>query len=334
LLPFSGTLVAAVVIGIAFYPLHRRVGRWLPRWRPGTLALLSDIIVLLLLILPSVLLIWVTTQEAQTLSPMLKKAQPTIERLKEGQGVEAIGPIRRLRVWLNDTVGIRPTQFREEVVNMMEALLQSISLGGAALAKHFVSFVVHLLLMLFILFFVFRDGPRMVQGIRNHTPLPDDVKDALLERLQDTVMGVLRGWFLTSLIQGLTAGIGYLIIGQPATVLLSCLTAVAALIPSIGTALIWLPLGVMYLLKMSYFKGLFLLIWGTFVVGLVDNFVRPYLIKNRADVPFIALCMGILGGMEVLGTKGFVIGPILFAIAPVLFAKFRERYKPAVEEER
>jgi predicted PurR-regulated permease PerM len=326
LLPFFGGLLGAVILGIAFYPLHKRLARWMPPRSPTAQALITDGLVILFFIVPLILLVWVLVKEAEGIAPTLKEWRTAFDSLRQGEPVDALRPVQTLRDWLRTTLGIRPAQFRREVAEVAEYVIQFLSLSGAAFAKNSLEFMVNLVIMALTLFFVFRDGVKMSITFQSYIPLPADVKVQLAERINGTVVGILRGMFLTSLVQGLVASVGYLIIGVPAVALLGFLTALAGLIPSVGTSIVWLPLAGVYFLQDSFSKGIFLLAWGGIIVGLVDNFLRPYFMKGNADLPFLAMFFAILGGVQVWGFKGLVLGPLLMAIAPVLLHAYRRRY--------
>src|SRR4051812_27336202 len=110
LVPFSGALISALVIGIGFYPTHNRIGRWFPKRSPSVHALLTNITVLLFLILPTVLLIWVISNEASSITPTLKQWGNTVENLREGKSMENMGGIRDAREWAADRLGMRREQ--------------------------------------------------------------------------------------------------------------------------------------------------------------------------------------------------------------------------------
>ncbi len=326
LLPLSGPILAAIVIGVAFYPTHQRLSQMMHKRSPNTSALLTDLLVLLFLIVPSALLIWILTNEAESLAPLLKQGQKTVQNIRQGGGVESIGAVRHIRDWLYLRVGIQPAQFREQIIALADTMIQSVSSIGAALAKNSLRLLIGLLIMLFTLFFLFRDGAKMSTGFQSYIPLQPELKANLADRLQSTIVGAIRGWFLTAVIQGLTAALGYFIVGVPGVALFGVLTAITGLIPSVGTALVWFPIALFYLVRHAYFKGSFLMVWGILIVGLLDNFMRPYLMQNKADLPFLAIFFAILGGIEVWGTKGIVLGPILLAITPILADAYRERF--------
>jgi predicted PurR-regulated permease PerM len=326
LIPLAGPLISAVVIGISFYPLHLRLHRRLRQRSPGLAALLTNILVLCFLIIPTALLIWVMSNEAQSITPTLKGWQTTYSKLKQGNVSDAAGPLRSARVWLADKFGVQPDQFRSEVAALANGAVQHVATAGAGIAKNSFRILFDLLVMMFTLFFIFRDGERMAHGFLSYLPLQQHLKADLSEKLHGTVIGVIRGWFLTSIIQGITAAVGYFIVGAPAVALFGVLTAITGLIPSVGTALVWLPIAVVYLMKGIMWKGVFLIVWGILIVGFLDNFLRPYLMKNKAEMPFLALFLAILGGIEVWGMLGIVAGPLLLAITPLFAEAYRHRF--------
>jgi predicted PurR-regulated permease PerM len=158
----------------------------------------------------------------------------------------------------------------------------------------------------------------------SYVPLESDVKAYLAEHMGNTINSVLRGWFLTALAQGVLAIAGYLIAGVPSAILLGVLTSVAGLIPSIGTALVWGPVGLLLLSQGSIGMGIFLLIYGFFVISLVDNVLRPMLVGSHADLPFLYLVFALLGGFELWGLKGIILGPLLITIAPIVLEAFNK----------
>ncbi len=130
-------------------------------------------------------------------------------------------------------------------------------LAGTHLAKHAILLLADLLIMLFTLFFLFRDGERMWTGLQHLLPIRHEHKEELAARIRDAMTGIARGLFLTSLAQGVAATVGYLIVGTEGAVLLGALTAVAGLFPLVGTFAIWVPAGLFFLLKGLYVKGIF-----------------------------------------------------------------------------
>src|SRR5262249_34275627 len=120
--------------------------------------------------------------------------------------------------------------------------------------------------------------------------------------------------------------IGFLIVGTNGAFVLGFLTALATLIPAVGTALVWVPVGISYFLATAYFKAGFILAWGVLVIGLVDNLLRPFLVGAIAYMPFLLLFLGLLGGIKMFGPMGIILGPLILGLIPALLEIYRKDY--------
>jgi predicted PurR-regulated permease PerM len=187
-------------------------------------------------------------------------------------------------------------------------------------AANFGESLLYLSLSVFIAFFLYRDGAALSTRLAPlFTRVGGQRAPALLHVAGDTIKGVVYGVIGTALIQGILVGIGLWIAGIP-RVLLGVLACVLSLIP-VGPALIWLPAAIWLFGKGSTGWAVFLVLWGLLVVGLVDNFLKPYFIGKGSHLPFILVFLGTLGGVMAFGFLGIFLGPTLLAIA---YASFQE----------
>src|SRR6185437_15292598 len=280
LAPFAGALLGAFLCAITFYPMYQALRRWLQR--PTLRAAVADLLVAIFFIAPLILLAWVIIQEAVSLTPVLREGSIAVARWRTGNVIESVPWLSSLRNFLAGAFGIQSAQFQENIVQAMSNILESVSLAGTLLAKHAVMSIVNLVIMLFSLFFMFRNGKRVGRYILGLIPMRREDKKILTSRIHDMVIGVVRGWFLTTLVQGLIATLGYAIIKTRGAVLLGALTMIFGFVPVVGTFGIWVPVGIFYLLTGSYLKGVFILLWGAFVVvGVIDTLLRPYLVGKK-----------------------------------------------------
>jgi len=327
LAPFAGALLASLVCAITFYPLYGALSRWLPHRSPSFVALLADFLVLIVFVTPMILLTWAVVKESADLGPILKQWNVTLDQWRQGDLMNSMPWMHYVRGGLGQTMGMTPLQFQQNVVAYVAQTMDAISIWGSHLAQHALFFVFDLSVMLFTLFFLFQDGHRWYAYFHDLIPLNRIDKEHLMSKIQDTIVGVSRGWLFTSLIQGVTATLGYWVVGIDGAVLLGVLTAVLGLLPVVGTFGMWVPIGIFLCVSGSSWKGAFILAWGAIVVvGLIDTFVRPYLVGRRAELPFLTLFFALLGGVEVWGAKGIIIGPLLVANAPLLLKMYRDRY--------
>jgi predicted PurR-regulated permease PerM len=206
---------------------------------------------------------------------------------------------------------------------------QSVGLAaasGAALAKNTLGFLIAFALLVFSLFFMFRDGNRYYDEWNRLLPMPAGSKRRLDDKIHSTIIGVVRGTFITALAQTLVSVVGFIIVGTPALVLLGLASFAATIIPGIGPALIWAPVAIYYLLAGSYFRGIFLILWGVLVTGLIDNVLRPYVVGKRVDMPVFWLFLSILGGLQSFGIAGVLLGPLVITVLGFLLDIYRDVY--------
>ena len=187
--------------------------------------------------------------------------------------------------------------------------------------------MVNLVVLIAMLFVFFKDGEHFLQWLIDIIPMDHDSKHRVANQLYVTTIAVVRGILLTAAIQGLTATVGYYIAGVNSPAVLGMLTGFAALIPFVGTSLVWLPLGLFLVFFGNLHTGLFILAWGGFVVGLLDNILRPILIGQEAKLPVFLLFLGIFGGIKVYGPLGIFLGPLLISCVIVFLQIYKETKK-------
>ena len=222
-----------------------------------------------------------------------------------------------LFAWLN-------TRFDIQLAEVQEYLHQGVQTWASALAKssgkvflNTAGMVVRFFLMLFILFFILRDGPGWFARLASLLPLDDEKRVALFTRLGKVLRAVVYGCGVTALLQGTLVTIGFAITGLSGSIVFGVLASVLALLPFGGAALVWVP-GMLYLFATgSYGFGIFLLAWGA-VVSLSDNFIRPVIISRYTPVPTLLVFLGVIGGVGAFGPIGFIIGPVFLVLATEL----------------
>jgi predicted PurR-regulated permease PerM len=173
--------------------------------------------------------------------------------------------------------------------------------------------------MLFVLFFVLRDGPAFAGAFVRMLPIEARLRQRLWRHLIDVTRAVFMGIGLTALVQGTLLGIGFAIAGLPSPLVFGVLGALFALVPMVGTTIVWLPAALWLAATGETGYALFMLAWGLLVVGSVDNFLRPILISGRVEVPTLAVFVGVMGGLSAFGFVGLFLGPIVLGLVVALF---------------
>ena len=174
------------------------------------------------------------------------------------------------------------------------------------------------------MFFLYRSGDALLDQTRRvlHRAIGPRV-DHYLHAVGATTRAVVFGLVLTALAQGSLAGLGYAVAGVEGPVLLGALTALLALLP-FGAPLVWVPAGVWLLMNGQVVAGVGLLAWGALVVSWIDNLIRPLVISNATDIPFLLVMFGVLGGLAAFGLVGIFVGPVVLAVVLAVWREWLE----------
>jgi predicted PurR-regulated permease PerM len=321
LAPFTSPILWAVVLVLIFYPAYLRILRVLGG-KAGLAAFLLTTGVILAVVIPALFFAWVLAREAATL-------YQAAQRLYEQQGLEGITahPLVAAARALWDRIHLPFARLGLDLNNLLLATVSAVSgfivdnLKG--IAKNLLSFTINFLLTTFTLFFLLRDGRTITSGLQALLPLERQQTEALFSRLYEAVSAVVHGTIVTALAQGGLAGLGYWVFGVPFPVFLGLMTAVLSLLPVGGSALVWVPAAVYLFLKGSWIRGALLVAWSALIVSTADNILKPSLMSGRTNLPTLFLFFGMLGGLELFGILGFVLGPVLL----VMLAAFLEMYR-------
>ena len=180
-------------------------------------------------------------------------------------------------------------------------------------------------MMLVALFFFFRDGDRITGLVRDLIPMRPVYRDRILKTLYETIQVVVQSSLVIAVLQGIVAGLGYAFLGGiSVSVFLAFITAIASLVPVVGSALIWVPATIYVLATEELWRGIALLLWGLFAVGSVDNIVRPLMIGGRVQIPTVLLLFALLAGVQVYGMLGIIVAPVVVAILIGFVEIYRE----------
>lgn len=318
--PFLEGILVAITLALVFYPVHTRFLRW-TRGRTNVAAGASVAALFLMVIVPAAFFLGLLGKQAAAIYPW---AQEQVQVIRQNPNV-AIGdrlPAPVKKVWtraqnLLVSSGVDPQGM---VLSAVEALGRQASSIGAAVVKNVFLLVFQTMIMVFTLYFIFRDGARLSERVVSLIPMETAYKTHILGRLNQTLTAVVRGMFVTASVQGILAGIGFAVAGVRFSVVLGFATAFFALIPFVGAAALWVPIGAYLFLKGWVVQGIGIWLWGALVVSMVDNFLRPFIIGEKAKLPVVFLFFGTLGGLQAYGPIGLLVGPL--TVASVLaFAK-------------
>ena len=258
-------------------------------------------------------------QVANILSDMSKTTLTYPDLLARLDTIPVIGGAVR---WMRDTAPVSAEQVKGWIMDSAQSVLKSAASIGGSLALGIAGSLVGFFLMLFLLFFLLRDGRAMLKRLIGFIPMEPRPRGQLMSYLGDVTRAVVFGSVATALIQGLFAGIGFALVGLPSPVVFGVLATLAAFLP-VGSAIVLIP-AVLYLMFEGHWgAAIFLGVWSA-GVGVMDNFLRPYLTAKQAEVSTLAVFVGAIGGASAFGILGLVIGPVLLGFIAALL-QFAEK---------
>jgi predicted PurR-regulated permease PerM len=320
--PFVVPVVWAVILAYVSWPVYRRV-RLGCGGRATLAATAMTLLVALLLILPTVALVVVVQRE-------IGAALEATQGLQAG-GVTLPAPVRAIP-WLGGAAQQLLDRYAADPAPLRQLLDDAsryfrTDLYGAALGVLHNAF--KLLLALVTAFFLYRDGAtlrRQVEGLLRRAF--GERLDRYLQAAGSMVRAVVYGLLISSLAQGLLATLGYMMVGAAAPALLGALTALAAIVPVVGTFLVWGPVAATLILSGHTIQGCVLLGWGTLIVHPVDNIIKPLLISNATEMPILLVLFGVVGGLAAFGLVGVFVGPVCLAVATAMWREWADETRP------
>jgi predicted PurR-regulated permease PerM len=326
LAPFFGPLVWAVILALIFYPLTFRLTAWM-RGRRGLASALLVLAVIAVVVLPAIYLgSLIVTQTGAAYARVQEMARDgELGRIFEQ--VQSSRPgllVERLTAPLRERVDIDPAAL---IVTATNWLSQQVAGQAAALARNVFFTIVDFTLMLVALFFFFRDGERMADGVRDLLPMEPAHKAVVFTRLYDTLTAVVQGMVLTAVAQGTLGGIGYWLIADLSLALfLGFLTGLASFLPLVGPALVWSGVAIYLASVGETGRAIGMALWGALLVSTVDNVIKTLVIGGRAQLPTFLLLFALLGGLKVYGFLGVFLAPVILAILLAFTEMYRELY--------
>ena len=306
--PIAKPFAWALIIGIATFPHHDRFARRFPN-HPDRAAGVMVLAITVCFILPIAALIIVIAQNA---SDWYTEAERLILAFTTtGAGALKNFPFASEIFTLRERFGVDLSDFGTKLASGISGYLLN---AATNTALNLGELLFTLAIALFILFFIYRDGERIMTAAINRFAVNQEKARHYLSEIRATTTAVTVGTVFTCLVQGVTAGLGYFAAGVPAPVLCGALTSLAALVPVVGTGIVWVPLAALVALNGAYLKAGLLALWCVIFVGLADNAIRPLAIGAKSNIPVPAIVLGAIGGVFALGILGLILGPVIFAI--------------------
>lgn len=322
LLPFGGAVFWGVVLAIVFAPIYR----WLltRMHKPNVASLLTLLLIIVIVILPLTLVAASLVDQVASVVEMVRSGQLTVGMFF----TKVMSALPDWLVKLLDRFNLTSlASLQQKLTAGAAQVSQVVAMKAINFSLYAVDFVTSLCIMLYLLFFLLRDGTALTAKIRNAVPLSRKYKQRLFGNFTTVIRATVKGNILVAIAQGALGGLAFWFLDVRAPLLWAVLMAFLSLLPAIGAAIVWAPVAIYFLATGSVWEGVGLIAWGVLVIGLVDNILRPVLVGKDTKMPDYIVLFSTVGGMALFGLNGFVIGPVvaaLFLAAWDLFASAEE----------
>lgn len=329
--PFVHTFILAAVLAAIFHPLQVRVAA-----RLGRNQTVASIVVLL------VVIFCVALPTALFLGGLATQGVKSVARLNQWLSDANLAdflrqsPFQSVLEWIREHIPgvvLNESDIQSNVLTLSRRLGQYLLTFGTHFLGNTVYILFHFLIMLFILFFLLKDGGHWLETLRQLTPLRRHQEDAIIESLRKVSRAVLVGGLLVALLQGLVGGVGLALVGIPA-LFWGTMMGFSSLIPVVGTGLIWIPATIWLMLQGAWSSALFLLLWSGILVTSIDTFLRPYFMRGASGVSTVFIFLAVIGGLQTFGALGILYGPLILSFSMAMINIYREEYRERLDREK
>jgi predicted PurR-regulated permease PerM len=325
--PFLTAVLTGIIFAYIFSPIYRAISKKIRS--KNISSLIASVLVVLIMTLPLFFILNSVSKEAYTTYLISRQRLATGQILGECQpsGKPLCNVVNyftgkvddpRIKYYIDTTIKGATTKITGFISNVLFTIP---------------IFILDLFIMLFVMFFLFRDGHILIDKVERIMPLKPKYRKDVMRRLRDMAYAVVYGSIIVAAIQGALGGIGFFIFGIPSPILWGIVMIFASLIPYVGSSIIWLPAGLglifngyLSLESTLMIKGILLIIYGFLVVGTVDNILKPKIIGSKGGLHPVLVLLGVIGGLSLFGFIGVIVGPIILAML-VTFIKIYEEEK-------
>jgi predicted PurR-regulated permease PerM len=326
LLPFWAPLLWASIIAVLFHPLQVRLEQ---RWgnRPNTIALTTLAACVVLVVIPVLALLVSFFQQGLAVYQQIEAGQ-----LQPGQYFEKVRNAFPVLQGLMERFDLDIDTLRENAAKAAVSASQFLARNALAFGQGAFGFVLQLALMLYVAFFLLRDGRVLVDKLVHSLPLGDERERMLFQKFAEVSRATVKGNLLVAMVQGMLGGLIFWILGLPAPLLWGVVMAALSLIPAVGAGLVWLPAAIYLYAVGDWVSATVLIAYGVLIIGLADNVLRPILVGRDTKLADWMVLLSTLGGLAMVGINGFVVGPLIAVLFVAFWQIFTREFNPQTRE--
>lgn len=312
--PFLPALGWAAILVIFFYPMHQRLAR---RFAASRAAMFSTLAVTLLLIVPAILVTTLFVREAVSIS---RGVQHSL--------VQEHAPlVVKTWAWIAQHIpGMDPNA---DIVEMLEQGVQKqagfLAERLGTVLRNIAEFIFDLFVMIFAMFYFFRDAEPITHGVRSLLPFDEQHRETMITQARDLISASVTTSLILAVIQGTIGGLGFALVKLPTPLFWGVVMAFFSLVPVVGSGLIFVPAALWLGISGHWGRAILLLAICAGVSTIVDNVVRPILLGGRTELSGLVIFISVVGGVAMFGMLGLVLGPILVATAAGVLAVYMDR---------
>lgn len=308
LAPFWTAIFWAGVMSLLFKPVQRRLTKAFGD-RASLAAVCTVLIGFVLVVLPVIGIAFGFVREGAQLYELIET-----EQISPQDVLDRIGSAVPFVPDIFNRLDIDVSSIRNYLSASATSLSQILSQQALNWGRNTLSFTVGLALMLYLSFFLLRDGESIVGWMRNAVPLSNERRQLLFEKFAEVTRATVKGNLVVAIVQGALGGLIFWVLGIPAALLWSVIMAFLSLVPAVGASLVWIPVAIYLYATGEAIPATILVVYGALVIGLADNVLRPILVGRDTRLPDYVILFSTLGGLSLLGITGFVIGPLVAAL--------------------
>jgi len=304
-LPFLMATFWATVLGITFHRSYRII-RVKLKGKSSAAAGLTVLMVVLIVVIPLFFILLALVDQGQQVVQKIQTGEWNVAFIADY--IEAETP--RIESWLS-SAGITPDRIRADISSFATKAANVIADQALSYTQDAIAMTASFMLMLYMLYFILRDGKEIIQSIMDAVPMGNKKEQILVNRFSSIVRATLKGTVIVAIIQGALGGLIFALLGVEGALFWGVIMTLLSFLPIGGSAIIWAPMAIIFLVQGAIWKGIVLILVGSLVIGLVDNLLRPMLVGRDTKLPDYLILIATLGGITVFGLSGFVIGPVI-----------------------
>ncbi len=320
--PFVEVLLWAAVLVVVFHPVHMRLAARTKS--SGWSAALSSLLVIATILIPLTLVTWAVVNE---IANVAQNVQDNVSSLLDPNSPST----GRALKWLGRYVNVEQLRSQEYIVERLKSLSGQIAGRTLGVVGGLVGAIVEIFFVIFTMYYLFRDGDKIIDWLRDILPLEKAQSHEIFTRTRDVISASVYGVVAIGTVQGALGGLMFWLLGLPSALVWGVVMIFMSMIPMLGSFIVWVPAAIFLAATGHWAKAAILTAWGALVIGSIDNFLRPKLVGEKTKLHELLIFFSVLGGLQVFGVLGLVVGPVIVAVTLALLDVFREMGRPVAE---